>query len=157
MNNITYTMVVAMDENRGIGIDNKMPWHFPEELQNFKCITTGHPILMGRKTYESIGRPLPNRQNIVLTRDKNWHAEGISVIHSLEDLLCLTLIHPEIMVIGGGEVFALLLPSITRVRLSKINGKYLTDTWLQEFESAFHPPHSQTEFENFTSLCYEKK
>ena len=83
---VTYTGVVAMAPDRGIGCRGALPWHLPDDLKTFKRITTGHPVLMGRKTYESIGRPLPGRQNIVLTRDPAWTAEGVQVVHSAGEL-----------------------------------------------------------------------
>ncbi|WP_300782768.1 dihydrofolate reductase, partial [uncultured Akkermansia sp.] len=88
-----------MAPDRGIGYRGALPWHLPDDLKTFKRITTGHPVLMGRKTYESIGRPLPGRQNIVLTRDPAWTAEGVQVIHSAGELERLELMDPEIMVI----------------------------------------------------------
>ena len=98
---VTYTGVVAMASGRGIGYRGALPWHLPDDLKTFKRITTGHPVLMGRKTYESIGRPLPGRQNIVLTRDPSWTAEGVDVIHSVEELKRLPLMDPEVMVKEG--------------------------------------------------------
>ena len=103
---VTYTGVVAMASGRGIGYRGALPWRLPDDLKTFKRITTGHPVLMGRKTYESIGRPLPGRQNIVLTRDPAWTAEGVQVIHSVEELERLELMNPEVMVIGGAEIFS---------------------------------------------------
>ena len=79
------SLVVAMDANRGIGVDNKLPWHLPEDLAHFKRVTLGHPIIMGRKTFESIGRPLPGRRNIVVTRNSEWRHEGVDGVHSLDD------------------------------------------------------------------------
>ena len=102
---VTYTGVVAMAPDRGIGYRGALPWHLPDDLKTFKRITTGHPVLMGRKTYESIGRPLPGRQNIVLTRDPAWTAEGVQVVHSAGELECLELMDPEIMVIGVRRFF----------------------------------------------------
>lgn len=87
MNNPKISIIVAMSENHVIGINNGMPWHIPGELPRFKRITTGHPIIMGRKTYESIGKPLPNRLNIIITRDKDYHVEGTIICHSLHEAI----------------------------------------------------------------------
>jgi dihydrofolate reductase len=83
------TIVVAMDAKNGIGVDNQLPWHLPEDLAHFKRVTLGHPIVMGRKTFDSIGRPLPGRRNIVVTRDPAWRRDGVEVAHSLEDAIAL--------------------------------------------------------------------
>lgn len=99
------SFIVAMDENRVIGHENSMPWHLPNDLQRFKKITTGHTIIMGRKTYESIGRPLPNRKNIILTRDENYKQEGCIVIHAMEDIAPYAESEEEVFVIGGETLF----------------------------------------------------
>ena len=119
---VTYTGVVAMASDRGIGYRGALPWHLPDDLKTFKRLTTGHPVLMGRKTYESIGRPLPGRQNIVLTRDPFWTAEGVDVIHSVEELERLSLMDPEVMVIGGAEIFSLMMPLMSRMWISHVRG-----------------------------------
>ena len=104
-------LIVAVSENNVIGRDNQLPWHLPEDLQYFKSVTMGKPILMGRKTYDSIGRPLPGRANIVITRDPNWTAEGVIVVNSLEDAMaegaqaCNATESDEIMVIGGAQIY----------------------------------------------------
>ena len=104
------TLVVAMNNNNVIGVDNKLPWHIPEDLNHFKQVTLGKPILMGRKTFESIGRVLPGRTNIVITRDQTWQHPGVEVYHSLEKALKAQDSYPEICIIGGGEIFKLTLP-----------------------------------------------
>ena len=95
--------MVAMTFERIIGKDGGLPWHLPEDLKTFKKYTSGHPIVMGRKTWDSIGKPLPNRQNIVLTRDTEWAAEGAEVIHSPDDLKNIQLTQPEVYIIGGAR------------------------------------------------------
>ena len=112
-------LIVAVSQNNVIGLDNQLPWHLPEDLQYFKSVTMGKPILMGRKTYESIGRPLPGRTNIVITRDSNWTAEGVEVVNSLDAAMlagaeaCKKANSDEIMVIGGAQFIAIayLLPT----------------------------------------------
>ena len=104
-----------MSENGVIGHDNKLPWHLPNDLKHFKSLTLGKPIIMGRKTYESIGRPLPDRQNIVVTHQKDFKAPGCEVVHSVEEALKITQDAPESMVIGGGEIYRLFLSSANRI------------------------------------------
>lgn len=111
MENPKISLIVAIDKNRGIGKDNGLLWHIPDELKRFREITTGYPIIMGRKTYESIGRPLPNRTNIIITRDPNFAVEGAVVVNSLEQALAEASNPPnasspsEIFIIGGGQIF----------------------------------------------------
>ncbi|WP_299426376.1 dihydrofolate reductase [uncultured Meiothermus sp.] len=111
-------LVVAMDQNRAIGRGGALPWHLPDDLKRFKALTLGKTVLMGRKTYQSIGRPLPKRRNVVLTRDSRFRAEGIEVVHSLEDALQRG---PELMVMGGGEIYTLFLPLATDMYLTLVD------------------------------------
>ena len=98
------TLVVAVDANNGIGLDNQLPWHLPEDLAHFKRVTLGKPIIMGRKTFDSIGRPLPKRRNIVVTRNRDWSHEGVEVAASLQD--AIALLHGEpASIIGGAQIF----------------------------------------------------
>jgi dihydrofolate reductase len=101
----TLTLIVATERHNGIGINNALPWRLPEDLAFFKRTTTGHPILMGRKTFESIGRPLPNRRNIVITRNPNWQHEGVDTASSLQQAADLAG-DGEVFVIGGAQIYA---------------------------------------------------
>lgn len=152
---VTYTGVVAMAPGRGIGYRGALPWHLPDDLKTFKRITTGHPVLMGRKTYESIGRPLPGRQNIVLTRDPAWTAEGAQVIHSVEELEQMELMNPEVMVIGGAEIFSLMMPFMSRMWVSMVKEAYPADTYLPPFEEKFGRKKLEERFEGFDLFLYE--
>jgi dihydrofolate reductase len=118
----TITLIVAVADSGVIGRDNTLPWHLPEDLKRFKRLTMGKPILMGRKTFESIGKPLPGRQNIVVTRDTNYRREGVTVVHDAEAALRAAGPVPEIMVIGGAELFAALLPRAGRIHLTRVHG-----------------------------------
>ncbi len=118
----TITLIVAVADSGVIGRDNSLPWHLPEDLKRFKRLTMGKPIVMGRKTYESIGKPLPGRQNIVVTRDTNYRREGVTVVHDAEAALRAAGPVPEIMVIGGAELFAALLPRAGRIHLTRVHG-----------------------------------
>src|SRR5262249_28937204 len=104
------SLIVAMAQNGVIGRDNTLPWRLPKDLKRFKASTLGKPILMGRKTFESIGRPLPGRPNLVLTRDRLWRSDGVTVVHSVEEALALSGGCDEVVAIGGAEVYRLVLP-----------------------------------------------
>lgn len=136
------TAVVAMTPERVIGRDGTLPWHLPDDLAFFKRTTSGHPIVMGRKTFESIGRPLPKRRNIVLTRDPSWAADGVEVIHSPAELAALSDLDGRIFIIGGSEIYAAFLPLLHDLIVSHISKNYSGDTFLPEFESSF--PFSET-------------
>ncbi len=153
---IQLTAIVAMTADRVIGKDGGLPWHLPEDLKLFKRHTTGHPIVMGRKTWDSIGRPLPNRQSIVLTRDKSWSAEGATVIHRPEDLKTIELIDPQVYIIGGAQVYEVFLPITDELLVSHIYQSYTGDTHLPPFEAQF--PHVTTEetYETFELRRYSK-
>ncbi len=134
---IHLTAVVAMTPERVIGLAGTLPWHLPEDLAFFKRTTSGHPIVMGRKTYESIGRPLPKRRNIVLTRDEGWAAEGVEVIHRPEDLKKLPGLSGRVFIIGGAEIYAAFLADLDDLLVSHISENHPGDTWLPAFESQF--------------------
>jgi dihydrofolate reductase len=116
------TLIVAVSDNGVIGRDNTLPWHLPDDLKRFKRLTLGKPMIMGRKTFESIGKPLPGRRNIVVTRDTNYHHEGVEVVHGTDQALEVTADAPEVMVIGGAELFRLFLPSAGRIHLTRVHG-----------------------------------
>ena len=122
------SLVVAMARNGVIGRDNTLPWHLPADLRHFKSVTWGKPILMGRKTFQSIGRALPGRTNLVLTRDPHWRADGVVVLHSVSAALAQIGAAPELAVIGGADIFRLLLPQATRIHLTRIEAEIAGDT-----------------------------
>lgn len=126
--------IAAMSENRVIGKDNQMPWSLPADLKHFKTITSGHPVLMGRKTFESIGKPLPNRTNIVITRDASYSAPDCLIVTSAETALDMALEQDmtEVFVIGGAEIYKQLLPQIQRLYLTLIHHKFEGDTFFPE-------------------------
>lgn len=129
-------VIVAAAENGVIGRNNALPWHLPEDLRYFKRVTMGKPIVMGRKTFESIGRPLPGRTNIVITRDGGWRAEGVKVVHSLDEALALAediaLIDgaTELMVIGGAEIYQAALPRAKRLYFTEVHAEVEGDARL---------------------------
>lgn len=128
------SFLVAMDQNRVIGKDNKLPWHLPADLKYFKELTMGHPIIMGRKTYESIGRPLPGRKNIVITRNKDYTAEGCTVIHSISEVKELEdKRNEELFVIGGAEIFEQTFSIADRLYITMIEETFEGDTYFPTF------------------------
>lgn len=126
------SLILAMDKNNLIGNKGKLPWHIPEDLAYFKKITTGHTVIMGRKTFESIGKILPERENIVITRKKDFNADGCIVVHSVEEVLNL-INDKEAFVIGGGEVYELFLPYVERLYITKIEAEFEGDTYFKKF------------------------
>lgn len=153
---LSFTGVVAMDADRAIGLNNGIPWRLKEDLQLFKRITMGHPILMGRKTWESLGRPLPGRQNIVLTRNADYVAEGAVVITDIAQLETLELQDKEVMVIGGAQLYARMLPLMQRLHVSEVAGSHEADTWFPEFAQHFSTRTPQQEYTGFAHVLYEK-
>jgi len=135
-------IIAALDQNQLIGKQNKLPWHLPRDLQYFKKITMNKPVIMGRKTYESIGRLLPGRENIIITRNKDYHVPGAKIFYSLESA-CKNLENfNEIMIIGGTQIFASALPLAHRLYLTYIHGEFEGDCY---FPSINHSHWQKTE------------
>jgi dihydrofolate reductase len=130
------SIVVAMDTRGVIGRDNGLPWHLPADLQHFKQTTMGKPILMGRKTHESIGRPLPGRTNIVITRDSGYRAAGCVVVNSIDAALAAAGDQDEIMVIGGADFYRQVLPRTDTIYLTRIHEAFDGDTCFPELNAA---------------------
>lgn len=129
------SLLLAMDKNQLIGKDNDLPWRLPADLAYFKRVTMGHPIIMGRKTYDSIGRPLPGRENIIVTRDTSYKAEGCKVIHSIEDIVKMSEeTDQELFVIGGAEIFKEILPHSDRLYITEIEEEFEGDTYFPAFD-----------------------
>ncbi|RAS71932.1 type 3 dihydrofolate reductase [Priestia endophytica] len=128
------SFIVAMDDNNLIGKDNALPWHLPADLAYFKKVTTNHTIVMGRKTYESIGRPLPNRKNVVLTHSTSFQEEGVTVIHSLDELKEMAnRSNEELFIIGGARLYEQLLPVADRLYVTHIRATFDGDTHFPVF------------------------
>ena len=128
------TIIAAMDRNRLIGCDNDLPWRLSADLQNFKKLTSGNAIIMGRKTWDSLGRPLPNRKNIIITRDFNFKVEGAEVVHSVKDALKAAG-EMKSFIIGGGQIYALALSEAAEMILTHVDTEVKGDTWFPEFNS----------------------
>ena len=145
-----------MDRNRGIGIDNKLPWRLPADLKRFRELTMGHHIIVGRKTYESIGRPLPGRRMIIVTHNPNYRTEGCDVAHSIEDAIGLALERgeSEVFICGGSEVYARSLPLAGRIYLTLVDTEVSADTFFPEWdeqewkeeESSYFAPDEQNKY-----------
>ncbi|MDP9740555.1 UNVERIFIED_ORG: dihydrofolate reductase [Bacillus sp. B2I3] len=129
------SLIVAMDQNRVIGKNNKLPWHLPADLQYFKKVTMGHPIVMGRKTFESIGRVLPGRENVIVTRNQEFKAEGCVVLHDIAQIKMFADNHEEeVFVIGGAEIFKEILPFTDRLYITEIHETFEGDTFFPEID-----------------------
>ena len=150
------TAIVAMTPERIIGKNGTMPWHLPEDLKLFKRHTTGHTIVMGRKTWDSIGKPLPNRQSIVLTRDSNWSANGALVIHHPEALTKLKLISDQVFIIGGAQIYSVFMPQIDEILVSHIYQSPDGDTRFPEFEKNFPNVTVEEKYETFELRRYSR-
>ena len=137
------TLIVAHDAQRGIGVDNTLPWRLPEDLAHFKRLTSGHPIIMGRKTFDSIGRALPNRRNIVVTRNPDWSHDGVETADSLSAALALARAYAgdgPVFVIGGAQIFAEALPLADALEVTVIDQSFRCDTFFPPLD-----PHGWTE------------
>ena len=130
------SLIVAMDQNGLIGSNNDLPWRLSSDLKQFKAITMGSPIIMGRKTHESIGRPLPGRTNVIVTRNTQYHADGCEVIHDLSDIESFCKGHHEIFIMGGAELYKQSLHLIDRIYLTEVHAQLDGDTYFPEFDRA---------------------
>jgi dihydrofolate reductase len=144
------TIIVACERGWGIGIDNRLPWHLAQDLAYFKRTTSGHAIIMGRKTYDSIGKPLPKRRNIVLTRNPNWQAEGVETAASLGAAQAMVG-GDEAFIIGGADVYGLALPLASRILITEIDHDFVCDAFFpmfsgQEWQEMARQPQTDAAF-----------
>ena len=132
------SLIVAMDERRGIGVNNQLPWRLSADLKRFKALTMGHYLIMGRKTFASIGRPLPGRQMIIVTRDTNYTADGCLIVHSVDEAIALarTRGESEVFIIGGAEIYRQALGKVERVYLTRVDAEVQADTFFPAFEES---------------------
>ena len=157
--NTRFALVVATSENDIIGDQGGMPWHLPRDLRRFKSLTMGHPIVMGRRTWESIGKPLPGRRNIVLTRDCDYVAKGAQVVHSIKDIAHATADETVVMIIGGGEIYRLFFDLADTVHRTRIHASLSGDTSFPELLPATwkmteHERHESDE-DNAYTMTFE--
>ncbi len=137
------SIITAMDRNRLIGNDNGLPWHLPADFAWFKQVTMGKPIVMGRKTWESIGRPLPGRTNIVLTRNPELKLAGAHCVNSLAAAKRLVEKAPELMIIGGSAVYEMAMPLVQRLYVTHIDGEFEGDAWFPQWGDEWYKLSSQ--------------
>nr|WP_229521228.1 dihydrofolate reductase [Massilia sp. IC2-477] len=156
------TLVVAIDAQRGIGVDNQLPWHLPEDLAHFKRVTLGKPIIMGRKTFDSIGRPLPKRRNIVVTRNPDWRAEGVEVAASLQDAIA-QLDGEAASIIGGAQIFSESMNLADCMIVTEIDHVFRCDTFFPPIdpalwqETARETHHSEASGYGYAFVTYTRK
>lgn len=128
------TMIAAAGENNELGKDNGLLWHLPDDFKRFKQLTTGHYIIMGRKTFESFPKPLPNRTHLVITRNKDYKKDGAIVVHSMEEALKISEKDSQAFIIGGGEIYKMGLPVADKIELTRVHGTFDdADTFFPEF------------------------
>ncbi|TWT07756.1 dihydrofolate reductase [Planococcus sp. CPCC 101016] len=156
------SLMVAHDPNRVIGKDNELPWHIPADLAYFKEHTIGKGIVMGRNTFESIGRPLPKRRNIVVTRNDDYQAEGVDVVHNLQDAVKLAKeVHEEVMVIGGEQIFNSVLDEADRLYITLVHQAFEGDTYFPAYGREWKlVSESEQQISNevpFSYLVYERR
>lgn len=155
------SIIVALAKNHVIGKDNQIPWHIPKDLQYFKRITLGKPMIMGRKNYESIGRPLPGRKNIVLTRDKDYKAEGCTIVHTKEEAVAATDNAEEIMIIGGGAIYQMFMDEADALYLTEIDSDVEGDVFFPKYDNTLWKEVSREAGEenldwNYDYVVYER-
>jgi dihydrofolate reductase len=156
-------IIVATDNNRLIGKDNDLPWKLSADLKYFKQVTMGKPLIMGRKTHESIGRPLPGRKNIIITRDQTFNADGCVVVNSIEAALAECSDAEEVMVMGGASLYEQFLPRADKLYLTKVDAELAGDTWFPEWQLAQwteleredHQADEKNEFD-YSFIVYER-
>lgn len=164
------SLIVALSENHVIGRNNKLPWYLPNDLKYFKQVTIGLPIVMGRKTFESIGKPLPGRTNIVVTRNTEWVADGVRIAHSLEEAFELAQSIAEIdgrnelMIIGGDQIYKSALPLVDRMYLTEVHAHIEGDAYFPEFDRSDWQEIGREDFEaaepnpyNYSFVVYDRK
>ncbi|RTE52902.1 dihydrofolate reductase [Arenibacter aquaticus] len=162
----TLTIIAAAAENNALGKNNDLLWHLPDDFKRFKSLTSGHKIIMGRKTFESFPKPLPNRTHIIITRDKDYevgHADCM-VVHSMDEALALVKEDPLAFIIGGGEIYKIGMEYANHMELTRVHGSFEADTFFPDFDedqweltNKEHHPKDERHKYDFTYLTYIKK
>ena len=151
------TIIAAIGKNNELGKDNQLLWHLPADLKHFKNLTSGHPIIMGRKTYESIGKPLPNRTNIVVSRKDDWFEEGILIVPSLKDAIKhAKKINENIFIIGGGEIYHHTIDMADRLEITQVNHQTDADVFFPKTDEIHHPKDENHAYD-FYFQTWERK
>ena len=157
------SLILAASDNNIIGHDNQMPWHLSNDLKRFKSLTFGHPVIMGRKTFESLGRPLPGRQNIVITRNADYTAAGCDVVSSIEDALDMVSGHDEVFIIGGGQIYTQMWEKADNLYLTRVHTMIegetsvpeITDYWMEVSRESYDADEKNQY--PYTFIDYKKK
>lgn len=158
------TMIAAAAENNALGKDNDLVWHLPDDFKRFKRLTSGHHIIMGRKTFESFPKLLPNRTHVIITRKKDYQPEGTIVVHSLEEAIKVSKLDDQPFIIGGGEIYKMGMEVATKIELTRVHGEFDADTHFPEInkeewelvKEQFHEKDEKHDYA-FTYLTYERK
>ncbi|MBI3366106.1 dihydrofolate reductase [Candidatus Roizmanbacteria bacterium] len=163
MAKVRISIIAAIGQNRELGKDNKLLWHIPEDMKRFKKLTQNHAVIMGRKTYESIGKPLPNRKNIIITHDSNFKAENCFIYHSFKEIITEikkgNINGEEVFVIGGGQIYREALPYTDMLYLTIVDASAEADTFFPDystFKKVVHKEKRETDGYKFTFLDLEK-
>lgn len=141
------TIIAAAGENNELGKENDLVWHLPDDFKRFKQLTTGHHIIMGRKTFESFPKPLPNRTHLVITRNKDYKREGAVVVHSIEEALKRAEGDSQPFIIGGGEIYKMGMPFAEKIELTRVYGTFEADTFFPEIPEEYFKFITETEHE----------
>lgn len=158
------TIIAAAAENNALGKDNDLVWHLPDDFKRFKRLTSGHHIIMGRKTFESFPKLLPDRTHIVITRKKDYKPEGVIVVHSIEDAIKAAKLDEQAFIIGGGEIYKMGMDYADRIELTRVHGEFEADAFFPEFDKddwelkndQFHDKDEKHDY-SFTYLTYDRK
>lgn len=157
-------MIAAAAENNALGKANELLWHLPDDFKRFKKLTTGHPIIMGRKTFETFPKPLPNRTHVVITRQKDYRPKGCVVVHNMGDALAFCQKDQQPFIIGGGEIYQLGLPFASKIELTRVHESFQADAFFPYFDleewklvnQEYHPSDERHKY-GFTYLTYVRK
>lgn len=158
------TMIAAAAENNALGKDNDLVWHLPDDFKRFKKLTSGHHIIMGRKTFESFPKLLPDRTHVIITRKKDYSPENTIVVHSMKEALKVSKLDDEAFIIGGGEIYKMGMEHADRIELTRVHGEFEADTHFPEIDKSeweivkdqFHDKDEKHDY-SFTYLTYERK
>jgi len=157
------TIIAAIANNRALGMNNKLIWHLPEDLKRFKSVTRGHHVIMGRKTFESLGKPLPNRTSIIITRNKNYNAQACLVVNSLEEALEKAKEDKNPFILGGSEIYKLAMPIADKLDLTLVHHEFEADAFFPEIDSSIWKESSRQDFKaddknkyDYSFVTYEK-
>ena len=157
-------MIAAAAENNALGKDNDLVWHLPDDFKRFKRLTSGHHIIMGRKTFESFPKLLPDRTHVIITRKEDYSPENTIVVHSMEEALKVSKLDDEAFIIGGGEIYKMGMEHADRIELTRVHGEFEADTHFPEIDTSeweivkdqFHDKDEKHDY-SFTYLTYERK